>query len=293
MVALCTRLRWLLVLMLIVTASPIARADALRKVERELSPPRERSSRSSGSRAAPSSPGSADDDDAADSVAALLLAPLFEAAGQAFLAGVTAPWWAPRRYDDVCLAGYAARPFAAGPGTALDDCDPYVSHRKRTLLQLDLESGYMLEGAIPASLSLRYQLPRRFEISARGTFLSDVIAQPTEYAFAGTVHVLWHHALARRVDFRTGVGMRLFSMDSTRAGLDLLYGIDGYPSQWSIVRVELHAGLFAHAFTAEARGTIGALLGPVELYAGYGHTVFAGASRATLRGPIAGVRAWF
>jgi hypothetical protein len=41
------------------------------------------------------------------------------------------------------------------------------------------------------------------------------------------------------------------------------------------------------------RATLGVLLGPVELYAGYDYTAFIRDGRTRLGSPLLGVRAWF
>jgi hypothetical protein len=110
---------------------------------------------------------------------------------------------------------------------------------------------------------------------------------------AALAHVQYRHAQTKRVEFRTGVGVRMFALDRFRAGLDLLYAVDAYFARRGVTRIELHLGTLGHAFAGQVRATVGAMIGRCELYAGYDHSVFVGRGKATLGGPVAGLRAWF
>jgi hypothetical protein len=60
--------------------------------------------------------------------------------------------------------------------------------------------------------------------------------------------------------------------------------------------MEVHAGLMLpEAGFAQARATMGGMIGRTELYAGYDHTYLSDGhdAGAKIGGPIAGVRAWF
>jgi hypothetical protein len=262
-----------------------ASADALRKVDRAT-----RSSSSGGSSG--SSSGSArswsDSDDDDDDLGLLLLYLTVRALGS--------PWTLPRNWDRPDLTGYAPYPFALGPGflRAPEPLDPYAPEPRKVALQLDAESGYLLEGVVPASFAARLLLPHRFELGARVSVLGDVLETPTKYGTIGTAHAIWRHAQMKRADLRTGIGMRMFVFDSARFGFDFLYAIDGYIRRRGILRIELHAGSLGNAFAGEARATVGVMVHRTELYAGYDHTAFFGQSAsATLGGPIAGFRTWF
>jgi hypothetical protein len=208
------------------------------------------------------------------------------------------PWSVPRLYDDPTLVGYAPYPFAHGPGVlrlaphATPETD--AQGVRAVALALDVESGYMLEGVVPGAMALRLQLPHRFELDSRVHLLSDVLDPAHSLAATATAHVAYRFAQGRRFDFRTGIGMRMFALDDVRMGIDFVHALDTYLGRRFVWRVELHAGNADKAFVGQARSTLGAMIGRCELYAGYDHTVYTGdGSRATLGGPIGGMRAWF
>ena len=206
------------------------------------------------------------------------------------------PWLVPRIFDDPSRVGYARRPFADGPGVLrqpADDTQEIPADVRRAALAVDVESGYLLEGAVPGVLGLRLGLPRRFELDARVGLLSDIYEQPVKRAVSATSHVTYRFAQGSRFDFRTGVGVRMFALDAVRAGVDLMYAVDAYIARSVVLRVELHGGTLGQALAAQARSTLGVMLWKAELYAGYDHTVFYRDGSATLGGPIAGLRAWF
>jgi len=208
------------------------------------------------------------------------------------------PWSLPRLFDDPTLVGYARRPFADGPGmlrlaphsTPETDAEGV----RDVALAVDMETGYMLEGVVPGAIAMRLQLPHRFEVSSRVHLLSDVLDPAHPLAAAATTHLAYRFAQGSRFDFRTGVGMRLFALDDVRMGIDFVHAFDIYIARHFVWRVELHAGNADRAFVGQARSTLGAMVGPCELYAGYDHTAYLGdGTRATLGGPVGGVRAWF
>ena len=205
------------------------------------------------------------------------------------------PWVIPRWFDDPRLSRYAAYPYAHGPAL-LRESDAQTSEEAAStdvLLQLDAETGFLLEGVVPASFALRLLLPHRFELSSRVSLLNDVYQADQSMAAASTSHVAVRYAQTRRVEFRTGLGARMFTLGTLTWGVDLLYAVDAYLSRWSVLRVELHAGTLGSAFAGQARATVGVMIKRCELYAGYDHTAFLGNGKTTLGGPVAGLRAWF
>jgi hypothetical protein len=208
------------------------------------------------------------------------------------------PWMVPRLYDDPTLVGYAPYPFASGPGVlrlaAGSNPDTEAEGVRSVALAVDVESGYLIEGVVPAGVAMRLQLPRRFEIDSRVSMLTDVFEEPAQLGSTGTAHFSYRFAQSKRFDFRTGLGMRMFTLDAVRLGFDLMYAVDSYIAQNVVLRIELHMGNLTQAFVGQARSTLGVMFGPAELYAGYDHTSYiSDASTARLGGPVLGVRAWF
>jgi hypothetical protein len=229
--------------------------------------------------------------------------------GGLFLFTIGGPWAIPRTfYDHPDLVRYAPYPFAYGAGV-LRPLSPAPSESvleeegavgdvadaaRKVALALDAESGYQLQGVVPAGLALRVMLPYRVELDARYTGLVDVKEHPHDVASAGTAHLAYRFAQGQRYDFRTGVGVRSFALDTFRIGVDLWYGFDVYIGPCVVWRVELHMGSAGHAFVGQVRSTLGVMLARFELYAGYDHSAYLSAGNdARLGGPIGGLRAWF
>jgi hypothetical protein len=208
------------------------------------------------------------------------------------------PWTVPRLYDDPSLGSYAAYPFSHGPGVLRvapgSDADVDAQDARRVALAVDAESGYLIQGVIPASMAMRLLLPFRLELDGRVSLLTDVLEQPVQLAAAATAHLSYRFAQGKRFDFRTGLGARLFALNEVRPGFDMMYAVDSFIANSVVFRLELHLGSAGQAFVGQARSTLGVMFGRTELYAGYDHTSYIGeAGRARLGGPVLGVRAWF
>jgi hypothetical protein len=118
-------------------------------------------------------------------------------------------------------------------------------------------------------------------------------------AWSGVTHVTYRFAQTSRVQFRTGLGYRQWTgLSSTTAfGADLMYGFDVFWGRPLVTSVTLDVGNLGAAVVAEARGTLGAMLGSVEIFAGYDHMAIEGttsslAAGVGLGGPLLGLRAW-
>ena len=288
-----------------------AHADALRRIERETrrdsddrGTRRSRDDDGGGRRGRDSSRSSTrwvsvedrhdDDDDMSAEVAA------------AFMKLVLFPWTIPhimleqagepeRMERHRCLGTYARVPFQNGPGVLRNGCDEPSHDEMSGLIGLSSESGFMLQQVVPASVAVRFLLPKRLELSTRADWWFDVAEGSNDRAWMNTTNLVYRFAQSQRVDLRTGAGLRYYKLDDPRFGLDLLYGIDVYGRRPIVFRVELHAGILGDAGFGQARATLGGMIGRVELYAGYDHTYLSDGqgAGAKIGGPIAGVRAWF
>lgn len=209
------------------------------------------------------------------------------------------PVMLPLALDDEARVRYAPHPFADGPGILRlapevgFEADSAPVHT--VALALDAESGYMLAGVVPGSLALRLMLPRRVELDARVSLMSDVYDPSVGLASAATAHLSYRFAQARRFDVRGGLGMRMFALDAVRLGVDFVYAADTYIARNWVWRMELHLGNAGSAVVGQVRTTLGAMIGRWELYAGYDHTAYRSgeAAAARLSGPVAGLRGWF
>lgn len=231
--------------------------------------------------------------------------------GRMVLHVLLAPWTLPHAaLDQPCYAGFAAYPYADGPGllrpragpkclpgasdSPLSEADAAVDTSHSLAANADLEGGYVLGNIVAGSIGARLQLPMRLELEGRITMWRDLEAHPPEQALGGTLLGGFRFAQAKYVTFRTGVGMRVFSLHETLFGVDFLYGLDVYGQHPIVFHLDLHGGTLGKALAGQARATLGVQLSKFELYAGYDHTAFAGNGRVTrLGGPVLGLRAWF
>lgn len=272
-------------------SAQVANADALRKIQQTGQPQRDDGG--------PSRGGGGDDSSDTDRVDSGDSSAIDDDGALLLFASIllASPWWVPHRVlDDPCLDGYARFPYERGAGLlASRACAPEAAAEARKLaFDAALESGFTLSRVLSTSAQLRLQLPRRVEFDTRVSLLRDLAELPRENALGMTSHIAFRFARARRVDFRTGVGLRLYRFDVTLLGVDFLYAFDAYLGRGLIARVELHGGSLGQALAAQARATLGIMVERFELYAGYDHTGFwSGQESARLGGPVAGVRAWF
>jgi hypothetical protein len=216
---------------------------------------------------------------------------------------VLAPWTLPRLLiDDPCLLGYAPYPYHDGLGqlrrvAVTPECAGSEAHplpeSRAFALSSDFEASYLLHDIVAGTFAARLQMPYRLELAGRISFLKDLSAKPREQALSGTTHLDLRFAQSATVQFRSGLGLRAFSLHKPLYGVDFFYSMDISSRKPLLVHVELHAGSLGHAFAAQARATIGVQLGKLELYAGYDHTVVFGSSTARLGGPVLGLRVWF
>jgi hypothetical protein len=216
---------------------------------------------------------------------------------------VLAPWALPRLLiDDPCLLGYAAYPYRDGVGqlrrvAVTPECAGSEAHplpeSSAFALSSDFEASYVLHDIVAGTFAARLQMPYRLELAGRISFLEDLSAKPREQALSGSTHLNLRFAQSASVQFRSGLGLRAFSLHKPLYGVDFFYGMDVSAHKPMLVHLELHAGSLGHAFAAQARATIGVQLRMFEIYAGYDHTVVYGPSTARLGGPVLGLRVWF
>jgi hypothetical protein len=214
-----------------------------------------------------------------------------------------APWTLPRHLiDDPCLMGYAQYPYRDGVGLlrrapVKPECigtqENPLAESRAFAAQTDFEAGYVLHDIVAGTFAARLQMPQRLEIDGRISLMQDLKARPHEQALSGTTHLTMRFAQSAGVDFRTGIGLRAFGLHKPLYGFDLMYGMDMYAGKPLLVHLELHLGNLGRAVAAQARATIGVQIWKLELYAGYDHTFFAGATQARVGGPVLGLRAWF
>jgi len=291
-------------------SAPAARADALRRMEREVSQDKHSHNEhhsgggggghgshfhrsdptSRSSRRVDDDSGSSESDGSGGGLAAMILILPWSLPYLSLEQGQPAE----EESRNGCLTSYAAVPYQNGRGLLRDACDEQPQFEQRTSLALSAESGFMLQYVVPATFQARWLLPKRFELSGRADMLTDT-GRAADRAWMGTAHLSYRFAQAKYMDFRTGVGPRVFELDRTHWGVDLLYAMDVYGRHPIVFRMELHVGLLGAAAFGQVRGTLGWMVGRAELYAGYEKMAMSDGKGAgvNLGGPIAGIRAWF
>lgn len=307
--------RWPLVLTLVASLfAARARAGSLDDVERASGGGRDRSrssstpsrsgggssssssaSSSSGSSSSARSSGCTDDD--CGGFAQLVALGLF------YL--VVSPFIIPHRYDDPCAHAYAASPAHDGflrlapwdeacAQGAVPQAKPGLGDVVRKLAgNVAAEGAYAQRGVWGGSISGQLLLPHRLELASRVTMLADLSERPIDQAVLSHTSFALRFAQRRHFAFRAGVGLRTFFLHARRFGPDALYGFSVYGRRGVRWDVEGHAGALGHAFAGEVRSTLGAMIGPVELFGGYDYFHVRGpTATATLHGPVLGLRLW-
>lgn len=214
------------------------------------------------------------------------------------------PWWGPIAATG---GGYgpdwwlADHPYADGHhGYAI-----YLTEEDRHLpeappvqdvsVQLSLEGGWVPLEIGRAAAEVRALLPYRFEVDAGAVGFAE--RRRTEdgrvgwdWVVTATAHVGWTFAQDEHWQFRSLAGVRTWTdAEGTVVGFDLRYGVEVFPISPLVLSVDLATGFTGAAWLLRARGTLGLMAGPVEIYAGWDHLVV---DWVPLGGAVAGVRGW-
>lgn len=246
---------------------------------------------------------------------------------ESFLTFLFAPWTVPHAllganggksftYDDYPYRGRAGfirfRPELASVDPAHVGFDTGASptapqaRGQRVALQLDSEfaTGFDVHRI---GVGARVMFPVPVELDARWFVLWEAPDGGTDVAMLGAEHMSWRFAQGENTSFRTGIGP-LHYIDATqspdsgtgmgqsqqgesnRLGVDLFYGFESLVGRPFTLNGELHFGALGQAWVWQARASLGAMLGPAEVYGGYHHISIGGVS---LGGPVVGARLWW
>jgi hypothetical protein len=242
-----------------------------------------------------------------------------DAAGQAFVLLLTAPWTVPHALTepvDRGAPGFEDYPYAHGSNGLLRypdparyaaiDVDDAGDHAvtdgapigpalgppgRSVAAQVRAEGGYIWGGVYRGRLGARLMMPFRLELDAD----LNAFAEPrpeggTDRATFGGGHLAVRFAQTEHVQFRTGIGYQQYGDAlGVERGVDLLYGFEAELGARLILSASGNLGTAGHAFVAQARGSLGVMVGPIELYGGYDHIVIGGVE---LGGPTLGLRGW-
>jgi hypothetical protein len=112
-----------------------------------------------------------------------------------------------------------------------------------------------------------------------------------ESSVVGDLNVTARFAQHEWVQMYAGVGARLRTYGcDTQAGFNCLYGADVFPVRPVVLSALFEVGNLDDMLVVHARGTVGAALGRIEVFAGYD---FLRIGTVNYQGPLVGVRLWF
>jgi hypothetical protein len=158
-------------------------------------------------------------------------------------------------------------------------------------VNLSTDASYQYDGMWRGALSARLSAWRLELDTTWRLYLEHELEEETDSAVLGNAHLCYRFAQNPHLMFRAGVGYaHWIDAGGSEFGFDSIYGFDVFPRKPLIVSVDLGLGSLGDAFAWRARATLGANLGPVELFAGYEHISI---GSVPLGGPVLGARAWF
>jgi hypothetical protein len=191
-----------------------------------------------------------------------------------------------RRPYDRGFDGYHVT-AAEDPGTA-----------KAWAFDAGVEGAYVFDGVWRGGVNLRAGT-RFLEIDSRTSFFLEAPGGvPTDAMYLGDAGLWLVAARLRHWTMRLGGGAR-YMVDGRAPGegpreyalgWNVGAGVDFFPVRPLVGSARVDVGRLWQATVVQARGTIGAMIGPLEVFAGWDH-LQVGAVR--LGGPLVGVRGWF
>jgi hypothetical protein len=177
------------------------------------------------------------------------------------------------------------------PDERVETVETEPASRKSLAAQVRAEGGYVLGGVYRGAIGARLMTPVRLELD----FNVDGFAEPlqggtVDRATFGNVHLGFRFAQSEAVQFRTGFGYEQYADErGIEPGIDFFYGLEAELGAHLILDLGGNLGSAGEAFVAQARATLGVMIGRFEIYGGYDHVSIGG---VPLGGPALGVRAW-
>ena len=208
----------------------------------------------------------------------------------------------PRRWD-------SGSPYCevASPGPVYVEADPATTMTVpppppdgglvHLTTRLGLEGGVVLPadpiGVGRFGASARVQLPIGLELAARYSIFIEPRAGRTDALALGRFAIDWRLVTEEFMQFRLGGAIRHFQdRAGDLYGADIEVGLDFFPIDPLILSFEANVGFIEKALVVQARGSVGFLLGIVEITLGWNYEGLFGAQNVDLGGPMAGVRFW-
>ncbi|AKF08011.1 hypothetical protein [Sandaracinus amylolyticus] len=202
--------------------------------------------------------------------------------------------YAPRRWyvEEQYAPSYGV--YASGSVyVASDEPEPLLE----TMVVAQLEGSYVIDDVGRGTASVRVLLPWPAEIFAGySLYLEPRERGETDFVALGRLGAAWRAVDDEAIQVRIGGSLRHWQdAEGARFGGEALAGVDMFPGEPLVLSFEGAAGIVGDAWVFEARGTIGVLMGPVELYAGWHHVALEatnGSGGVELTGPVGGLRLW-
>ena len=142
-------------------------------------------------------------------------------------------------------------------------------------------------------VSMRMQFPIGLEIGARYSIFVEPRAGSTDSLALGRIAIDWRVVTEELVQFRLGAALRHFhDRAGGLFGADVEAGLDLFPVDPLILSFEANVGFVENALVVQARGSVGFLLGIVEIMLGWNYEGLFGTQNVDLGGPMLGLRFW-
>lgn len=184
------------------------------------------------------------------------------------------------------------------PAPPFDD-GSWTEGGQRWASQLSLDAAAIDGSTMRLRPRFRLFTPSRWELSADAAVYREELhgndaleaGRAVDYLTMSTIHAAYRFAQSQAVQFRLGIGPRLMTTpDAAFMGWDLSYGFDAFPVKPIVLSGSLGIGTVGKAFVTDLRGSIGVVVGAVEIMLG-GERIAIG--DVVLAGPTAGLRVWF
>lgn len=196
---------------------------------------------------------------------------------------------------------FPARPYASGfKGSMSIDNDSLTLEKSSQLdemgarpisMRLALEYAADLDGVHRPAGYFVLDTTLRLGLESGWSHYMEVDNGEIDRLTLGDINLMFRFAQNEYVQFRMGVGPRFFMGEGvTAVGFNFTYGMDIFPVKPLTIGLHGDLGNAGYAGLAHGRITVGVVLGPVELYAGWDALAI---GKTRYNGPVGGLRAWF
>jgi hypothetical protein len=190
---------------------------------------------------------------------------------------------------------FARHPFQAGLPGYMHSNDPADKAWRPpvypTAIRLSVEDGNDFAGINRVGVQVLIETASRFGLQTSWNFFQeDLGTGRTDQLVLGDVNLVYRFAQNEWATMRSGIGFRVLADHDADFGFNFTYGGDFFPLRPLVLSTLVDLGNVGSAFVVHARGTVGAILGSWEIFAGYD---FFRIGSVNLQGPLLGVRFWY